>query len=70
MDNFLLVSSVCPKEGKLSTIFDRRAAGWTYGHMATKLLGWIYNQFFYLQGCARAHGTPLFWRVRLTVSGI
>ena len=37
MDNFSLVSSVCPKEGKLSTIFDRRAAGWTYGHMATKI---------------------------------
>ena len=37
MDNFLLVSSVCPKEGKLSTIFDRRAAGWTYGHVATKI---------------------------------
>ena len=37
VDNFLLVNSDCPKEGKLSTIFDRRAAGWTYGHMVTKI---------------------------------
>ena len=37
MNNFSLVSSVCPKDKEGSTIFDRQAAGWTNGHMATKI---------------------------------
>lgn len=55
MDNFSLVSSVCPKEGKLSTIFNRRAAGWTYGHMATKI-SWMDIQtiFFFSYRAALA----------------
>ena len=48
MNNFSLVSSVCPKDKEGSTIFDRQAAGWTYGSHGYQnfLDGYITNFFF------------------------
>ena len=38
MDNFSLVSSICPNEGNsVQSLTDGRPAGWTYGHMATNI---------------------------------
>ena len=46
MDNFSLVSSVCPKEGNsVQSLTDGRAGGHTNTWLP-KFLGWIYNHFF------------------------
>ena len=54
MDNFSLVSSICPKEGNsVQSLTDGRPGGHTVTWLPI-FLGWIYNQFFFSYRAALA----------------